>query len=179
MTTYKNIDARRAETPEERRQRLADPALDNAVEDRRAIQDSNLTLQQGIAAARKQEFENRKLQLDSDIIGLRRMTDRAARGYVKASRDAYCRIYERVERLAQIMADEFGHGVDIPAFDPPTDGRSGNTRTVEPRSVAARVQDSFYRETGGKGPSGRAGPEPGVPGSDANTAWLNFQGGAK
>ncbi len=176
MTTYKNIDARRAETREEKRQRLADPALDSTVEDVRAVQAGNSTLQAGIAAARKQELENRRRQLDADIVGLRRMADRAARGYVQASRNGYDRIYERVTHLAQVLADEFGQSIDIPAYDPPTDGRSGKTLTVVPRSAAAREHDGAYRETGGRGPSGQAGPEPGIPGTDANTAWLNFQG---
>lgn len=178
MTTQKNQAAQRQETKEERRLRLTDPALDS-VEEQRAVQLSNPTLQAQIRAARKQEFENQKRLLEADISGLQRMKNRAALGYSEASRQGYDRIYARLERLGQVLADEFGEAVTIPDYDPPVSGLPSNVKTIQPRSAAERATAGAYRETKGMGPSGKGGPAPGFPGSDANEAWLNVQGAKK
>jgi hypothetical protein len=178
MTTQKNQAARRQETKQEKRGRLVDPALDSA-EEQRAVQASNPTLQANMTAARKQEFDNRKSELQGDITGLQRMKDRAARGYSAASRAGYDRIYQRLTRLAQVLADQFGHEVSIPEYDPPVEGANVKMRTVAPRSAAERASEGAYHETKGMGPSGRGGPAPGYPGTDADDAWLNVQGATK
>jgi hypothetical protein len=175
MTNHKNKSARATETREEKRKRLADPALDS-VEEQRAIQDANPTLQQNMTAARRQEFENRKRELAGDIAGLQRMKDRAARGYSGAAKAGYDRIYQRLLRLGQVLADEFGETVVIPDYDPPLDSLPSKVHTITPRSVAERATDGRYRETKGLGPSGKGGPAPGFPGTDADQAWLNVQG---
>jgi hypothetical protein len=175
MTTVKNKAARAAETKEERRTRLADPALDS-VEEQRAVQDSNPTLQANMSAARKLEYQNRRRELEGDIRNLARMKDRAARGYVEAARAAYDRVYARLTRLGQVLADEFGETVVIPAYDPPINELPTNVTTIKPRSAAERATDGKYRETMGLGPSGKGGPAPGFPGTDADQAWLNVQG---
>jgi hypothetical protein len=170
MTTHRNKAARQQETREERRQRLADPAS-NVVEEQRQKQADNLTLQINVTAARKQEFENRKRELDADIIGLQRMRDRAARGYAEAARAGYDRIYSRVLRLAQVIADEFDHEVPVPQYDPPTDGRTVQMISVKPRSVQGQAADRSYVETGGKGKSGKGLPLKG-PGSQIDPDWI-------
>lgn len=178
MTTHKSKAARAAETKEEKRTRLADPALDS-VEEQRAVQASNPTLQANITAARKQAFENQKRLLQAEISGLQRMKDRAARGYSEAAKVGYDRIYDRLLRLGQVIADDFGEAVTIPDYDPPVNGLPSNVKTIQPRSAAEQAAGSAYRETKGMGPSGKGGPAPGFPGSDADAAWLNVQGGAK
>ncbi|MGH9642369.1 MAG: hypothetical protein ACRD3Q_08070, partial [Terriglobales bacterium] len=117
MTTQRNKAARAAETREEKRKRLADPALANAGAERRQEQDGNQALQAGLSAARKQECENRKRELTGEIRNLKRMQDRALCGYTEAARAGYIRTYDRLARLAQVIADEFGESVTIPAYD--------------------------------------------------------------
>jgi hypothetical protein len=175
MTTHKNKAARATETKEEKRTRLADPALDS-VEEQRAVQASNPTLQQNMSAARKQTYDNQKRLLEAEFLGLKRMKDRAARGYVQAARAGYDRIYDRITRLAQVIADDFGEAITVPAYDPPVDVMPSNVTTIKPRSAAERAAESTYRETKGMGPSGKGGPAPGYPGSDADAAWLSVQG---
>lgn len=177
MTTHKNKAARAAETKEEKRTRLADPALDS-VEEQRAVQASNPTLQANMSAARKTQYDNDMRQLTGDITALKRMKDRAARGYVQAARAGYDRVYARLTRQAQVIADEFGHSVDIPAYDPPVDALPKEVTTIKPRSAAERAAESTYKETKGMGPSGKGGPAPGFPGTDADQAWLSVQGTA-
>ena len=176
MTTQKNRAARVQETREAKRTRLVDPALDAAAEEQRELQANNATLQANMTAARKLEFDNRKRELDGEIRNLQRMKDRAARGYVEAARAGYDRTYQRLTRLAQVIADDFGQAVTIPDYDPPVDGMPSKVTTIQPRSAEARAADGSYRETKGMGPSGRGGPRPGFPGTDANNAWLNVQG---
>lgn len=175
MTTQKNKAARAAETKEEKRERLHDPSLDS-VEEHREVQASNPTLQQNMSAARKQEFENRKRELAGEITGLQRMKDRAARGYSEASRAGYDRIYDRLTRLAQVLADEYGEAITIPDYDPPVNALPSKVRTIAPRSASEQAKAHVYRETKGMGPSGKGGPAPGLPGTDAGDAWLHVQG---
>ena len=175
MTTHRNKAARASETRQEKRERLADPALDT-VERQRELQANNPTLQTNMTAARKQEFENRKRELEGEIRNLRRMKDRAERGYVEAAKAGYERTYQRLTRLAQILADEFGQAVSVPSYDPPVDAMPKNVTTIQPRGAEARAADGTYRETRGMGPSGKGGPLPAFPGTDAGNAWLNVQG---
>jgi predicted secreted protein len=177
VSTIKNQAARAQETREQKRTRLADPALAGSVENQRQDQASNITLQINMTAARKQEFENRKRMLDADIVGLKRMKDRAARGYTEAAKAGYDRIYERGKQLAQVLADTYGIAVSYPPYDPPTNVISGEVVTIKPRSAEERAAEGAYRETKGMGPSGKgSGVLPGYPGTDAGTAWLNVQG---
>jgi hypothetical protein len=175
MTTQRNKTARAAETKQEKIERLKDPALDS-VEEQRAVQDSNPTLQSNMTAARKQTFDNQKRLLEAEITGLQRMKDRAARGYSEASRTGYDRIYQRLLRLGQVIADDFGEAITIPDYDPPVNALPSKVKTIQPRSAAEQAAGSTYRETRGMGPSGKGGPAPGFPGSDADAAWLSVQG---
>lgn len=176
MTTQKNKAARAEETKQEKRDRLVDPALDS-VEEQRAVQASNPTLQTNMTAARKQEYENRKRELQGDITGLQRMKDRAARGYAEAAKQGYDRIYDRLLKLGQVLADEFGESITLPAYDPPVNSLPSKVVTIAPRSAAEQAQAGAYRETKGMGKSGKGGPAPGAGfGTAADDAWLNVQG---
>ncbi len=113
------------------------------------------------------------------------------------SRDAYDRAYDRLERAAQIHANETGADVSIPVRDPPAalppelrawarelvatlaKHKIAASALPEPsliQVISPRTTDSQYRETLGLGKSGTGAPPPNFADPDANKGWLNVQG---
>lgn len=123
----------------------------------------------GTVIAREQEFKNRRAEYDSEISNLERM--RTSRGSLQARYDGYVRVYNRLERLAKTLVNEFNvTGLEIPVFDPPALTGSVKMRRVEPTASA----DASYRETAGRGPSGKGLPTAApVPGSAADGNWMS------
>ncbi len=123
--------------------------------------------ERGMSTARAQELSNRQGELAQAIEDLTTKSKRG--GNAQARHDAYCRTYARVERLAKAVASMTGKPVSIPAYDPPPPPGAGRVVTIEPAAFDAGT----YRETGGKGPSGKGLPTAApVPGSGQDGNWM-------
>lgn len=142
----------------------------------------------GIRRAQTTELENRQNELKGAISDLRRM--RQCRGNFAAALSGYSRVYQRIVRLAETIAGVTGESIEIPEFDPPQE-LSTRTRTIGPPKGTAEVVTrpdgtkvtvdtaKAYKETKGKGPSGRGLPPPAIPGSAADSTWLETTGRSK
>lgn len=170
MTSYKQRDARAQETPQAKRERLADPALADSVEEQRSIQESNPTLQQNKRQAAADISDNLRRALEGAIAAVKVATP--GRDIDTNGRFRYDRNYQRMREAARQVVLQSGKPVSVPAYLP-APAQTELTAELGPEDFRA---SSAYRETLGMGPSGRGGPLPGYPGSDQDNAWLAVQG---
>ncbi|MGH7225916.1 MAG: hypothetical protein ACRELF_22080, partial [Gemmataceae bacterium] len=111
-------------------------------EQRREEQRNNAPLQAGIAAAKAQAQANRRNELTGELAALQRM--KLGQGSPRANRDGYDRVYARLTRLAQSIADDTGAAVSIPEYDPPIVPGEGKQTTIKPRSAAEQIAATQY-----------------------------------
>lgn len=156
--------------------------------------------ERGLTAAKATE----RARVLAVLSGAQKDVDRTAlkKALNQQSRDAYDRAYGRLERAAQVHADETYTEVEIPVRDPPAElppelhqwaralaAALANhkivipsfpvpalTRVIKPLSFEQRTAREGYTETLGMGPSGKGAPPPNFANPDANDAWLNVQG---
>lgn len=162
-----------------------DPEAAAKEAERIEILATNTSHQARVTAAQAQELANRQRELESEFANLQRM--KTARGSMQAAYDGYCRVYQRIERLAGVLAAEYEREISIPVFDPPPLPGALNTRSVgvpkspvelvtRPDGTKATVDTSqAYRETRGVGPSGKGIPRV-IPGSAADHDWVDTAG---
>ena len=164
-----------------------DPEAEAKEAERQQAIVGNSTLQRNMLAAQRQEIENRKNELHGAIADLRRMKLAAARSNFHAALNGYMRSYERIQRLAQTIANVTGQTVEIPKYDPPSESGGAGMAQVKPArlgsqivtrpdgSTATVIPSESYRETGGKGKSGKglptAAPVPGSAQANEDGLW--------
>lgn len=147
-----------------------DPEAVAQEAERRESLSVNAPYQRGVVHAESQEKANRRGELMQNLVDLKRVT--LNRDTTQPARDAYDRKWRSVHAMAQRFATAFGESVSIPAYLPPPLVTAESTVTIRPGAPA----DGTYLETKGLGSTGKGGPLPGFPGTDANDAWLNVQG---
>ena len=149
--------------------------------DRRESLAANESHATRVRAAEAQELANRRGELTASFADLQRM--KTSRGSLQAAYDGYVRVYRRIERLATVICGVTGESIEVPAFDPPQ-VLSQKTRTIGPAPSTAKVivrddgttvtvdTAKAYKETKGKGPSGRGTAGIPIPGSAADHNWV-------
>jgi len=147
-----------------------DPGAEAQEAERRESLNVNAPYQRGVVHAESLEKSNRRGELAQNLADLKRVT--LKRDTTQPARDAYDRKWRAVYAMAERFATAFGETVSMPAYLPPPQATAESTVAIEPGKPA----DGSYRETKGMGPSGKGGPLPGFPGSDADAAWLSVQG---
>lgn len=137
---------------------------------RRESMKQSAPYQRGMHSAGELEKSNRRGELTQNLKDLKRVT--VNRDLNQPSRDAYDRKWRAVYAMAQRFATAYSEDVQVPAYLPPPEVTAVDVVTVKPGAPP----DGRYKETGGLGPSGKGGPLPGAPGTDADIAWLSVQG---
>lgn len=169
MSTVKNADARRLETRAERRDRLADPALEGLHAEVAELQNGNLVLQQNKKQTALDLADNLQRILAGAIAVVKIATpdrDASVNG-----RFRYDRNYERMLAAAKQVVLQTGKRVELPAYLP-APAISELTTTVGPSDFP---QNSSYHEHG----SPPTGITPNRPDGSENESWLNLQGARK
>lgn len=137
---------------------------------REALAD-NVQYQEGRKQAESSEVKNlreRVATLRNDLARCRGRT----RGNLRAVHDQYKRIYNELERWAQILATKTGENVRLPANDPPPlpDADVGKMRVIKP----GQPDMGLYHERGSR-PTG-VQPNFANVESEQHQAWLSTQG---
>lgn len=125
----------------------------------------------GKAFARAVKQNNDQLGLTDLLANLARFQARCNETH--AWRAAYERSYERLQKAAGDIKRDTGKDVYIPRYIPGTDALELVAVEASPNT------DMSYRETGGKGPSGKGLPVPAVYGSASDTTWLEINKNGK
>lgn len=127
--------------------------------------------QRGRAQAKAQAIANDRSTLQAEIANLKRATP--TRDANTPGRDKYNRTYNRVVKAAERLALATGQPVSgVPAWLAPPEPTAENSVTI----AVPKPAPTPIVKPAGMGKSGKGGPAPGFPGSDAHDAWLNVQG---
>lgn len=129
--------------------------------------------QRGAALARSDALENTRRVYEGALGSLASATP--GRDARQAMRDRYDRAHANAVAAAQRYAAAIGQPVRVPKWLPPPQTEEAFEMVSAPPVVPA--DDSHIRAR--KAAEKVANIRPGVPGSDAGEAWVNFQGANK
>jgi hypothetical protein len=160
-----------------------DPEAQAKEAERQAAITGNPTVRANIAAARRQYAENQVLRFQGALSDLRRQKLAASRGNFQAAANGYDRVFRLIQSLADDIERSTGERPATPVYSPPVDElefvmekkpSTGKVVTRPDGSQTTINPETSYRETGGRGPSGKGVSIP-VPGSAADNGWMETQ----
>jgi hypothetical protein len=156
-----------------------DPHAEAQETERREALAANAPHTERVRQAEAQELANRRGELTASFADLQRM--KSSQGNLAAARAGYDRVYQRIERLATLIAGLTGESIEVPDYDPLA-VLSTKTRVIGPPPSTAEVitrpdgskvtvdTAKAYRESKGMGKSGKGGP--GIPIQGSAADWV-------